>query len=82
MSNVFTIIILLERIKMWKLFKEQEVEAKNWIFQGDCNMVEHMSNFEIKGHYVMKRCEVIAWHPFTLRIGLQDVWTYIIFERC
>jgi hypothetical protein len=75
MSNVFTIIILLERIKMWKLFKEHEAEAKNWIFKGDCNMVEHMSNFEIKGHYVMKRCEVIAWHPFTLRIGLQDVWT-------
>ncbi len=34
MSNVFTIIILLERIKMWKLFKEQEAEAKNWIFKG------------------------------------------------
>ncbi len=62
---------------MWKLLKEQEVEAKNWTFKGGTygNMVGHMSNFEIKGHHVMKRCEVIAWHPFTSRIGLQDVWT-------
>jgi hypothetical protein len=73
MSNVFTIIILLEKVKMWKLLKEQEVEAKNWIFKVDYNMVEHLSNFEIKRHHVMKRCEMIAWHPFTSRIGLQDV---------